>query len=204
MQYAKNKFEIYRKYRSNDNDGDQEHRKTNYSFLRKIIKHAKSFQPKLSEEAENLIMQCWAGLDSNVFPTNRMFETIVRVSIAFARLHFSNVVIAEIAKEAINYLTKMYREFNTNVTVVHDPRDTACFEIAKFLQENPNMSYDFQDLINHAVSVNPFVEAYLGKAPVNNNNSKYMDIAARFKEGLVGEGFMSIERMNPLRLLQTR
>src|SRR5205823_1235108 len=69
------------------------------------------------------------------------------------------------------------------------------------LQENPNMPYDFQDLINHAADVNPFVEAYLGKSPVNNNNFKYRDIAARFKEGLVGEGFISIARENPLRLV---
>lgn len=120
---------------------------------------------------------------------------------AFARVRFSNVVTAEIAKEAIDFLTKMYREFDSSVAVVHDPRDAAGFEIANFLQENPNIPYDFGDLINDAVSVNPFVEAYLGKAPVNNNSYKYRDIAARFKEGLVGEGFISIVRENPLRLV---
>jgi hypothetical protein len=171
-----------------------------YTLLRKVVKHAKSFQPQLNEEAENVIIQCWAGLSSSAFPTNRIFETIVRTSMAFARLHFSNIVTLDIAKEAIDFLGKMYKEFDSSVSVVHDPRDTACFEITSYLQENPNMPYDFSDLINRSTEVNRFVEAYLGPSPVNANNSKYRDIANRFKEGLVGEGFITIERENPLRL----
>jgi hypothetical protein len=108
----------------------------------------------------------------------------------YARLRFSNVVTAEIATEAIDFLSKMYR----------DPRDAACFEIARYLQENPNMPYDFSDLINRASDVNPFVEVYLGPSPVNINSSKYRDIADRFKQGLVGNGFIFIEKENPLRL----
>jgi replicative DNA helicase Mcm len=209
IQYAKSKFEIFRKYRNNgngngnanaDEEDQQLQRQEGYVCLRKIIKHAKSFEPELSEEAENMIMQCWTQLSSNAFPTNRIFETLTRVSITFARLRFSNVVTLEIAKEAIDFLTKMYKEFDQNVSVVHDPRDAACFEIANYLQENPNMPYDFADLINRTTEVNPFVEAYLGASPVNANNSKYRDIANRFKEGLVGEGFITIERENPLRL----
>jgi DNA replicative helicase MCM subunit Mcm2 (Cdc46/Mcm family) len=40
-----------------------------YIFLRKIIKHAKSFDPELSEEAEAMIAKCWTGLSSSVFAT---------------------------------------------------------------------------------------------------------------------------------------
>jgi DNA replicative helicase MCM subunit Mcm2 (Cdc46/Mcm family) len=197
LQYAKSKFEIFRKYSDPHQQQQQEH---DYSRLRKIIKHAKSFQPQLSEEAENVIMQCWAGVSSSAFPTNRIFETIVRTSMTYARLRFSNVVTSDIAKQAIDFLAKMYKEFDSSVSVVHDPRDAACFEIANYLQENPNMPYDFSDLINRATEVNRFVEAYLGPSPVNNNNSKYRDIADRFKQGLVGDGFIFIERDNPLRL----
>jgi hypothetical protein len=49
--------------------------------------------------------------------------------------------------------------------------------------------------------VNSLVEAYLGKSPVNNNNSKYRDIADRFKQGLVGDGLISVVNMNPLTLV---
>jgi DNA replicative helicase MCM subunit Mcm2 (Cdc46/Mcm family) len=204
IQYAKSKFEIFRKYNNNNNNnnnsGKQKQTEEDYTLLRQIIKHAKSFEPELSEDAENMIMQCWAGLSSSAFPTNRIFETLVRISMAVARLRFSNVVTLEIAKEAIDFLTKMYKEFDENVSVVHDPRDATCFEIVAYLQENPSMPYDFGDLINRATQVNPFVEAYLGPSPVNNNNSKYRDIADRFRQGLIGDGFISVERENPLRL----
>ncbi|HEY5630834.1 MAG TPA: hypothetical protein VIR31_01770, partial [Nitrososphaeraceae archaeon] len=39
------------------------------------------------------------------------------------------------------------------------------------------------------------------KSPVNNNSSKYRDIADRFKQGLVGEDLITIENMHPLTLV---
>jgi spermidine/putrescine-binding protein len=147
-----------------------------------------------------MIIDYWSGLDTKIFPTNRVLETIVRVSIVFARLHFTNVVTAEIAKEAIDFLTRMYRVFDSNVVVVQDSREATCHEIAKFLMENPNMPYDFQDCINYSASNNT-LEAYLGKSPVSNNSSKYRDITDRFKQGLIGERLVSIEDLNPLRLM---
>ena len=98
-----------------------------------------------------MISDYWTSLDTKIFPTNRVFETIIRTSIAFARLHFSNIVTAEIAREAIDFLTEMYRAFDSNVAVVQDPREASCHEIAKFLQTNPNMPYEFQDGINYVL-----------------------------------------------------
>jgi DNA replicative helicase MCM subunit Mcm2 (Cdc46/Mcm family) len=191
MDYARKKLAILK-----NKDVKEDH-----EFLRKFIEYAKTFRPELSEEAEAMIIDFWSGLDSKVFPTNRVFETIVRVSKAFARLHFSNLVTAEIAKQSIDFLTRMYKAFDSTVVIVQDPREAVCHEIAKFLMSNPNIPYEFQDCINYAASVNTLVEAYLGKSPVNNNSSKYRDIADRFKQGLVGEGLISIEEMTPLALV---
>jgi replicative DNA helicase Mcm len=175
--------------------------KEDHEFLRKIIEHAKTFKPILNEEAEAMIIDYWSSLNILVFPTNRVLETIIRVSIAFARLHFSNIVTTEIAKEAIEFLTNMYHAFDRNVAIVEDPREATCHEIAKFLQESPNLPFEFQDCINYATSKNSLVETYLGKSPVSNNSSKYRDIADRFKQGLVGDGLISIVNMNPLTLV---
>jgi DNA replicative helicase MCM subunit Mcm2 (Cdc46/Mcm family) len=175
--------------------------KEDYTFLRKVIEHAKSFKPVMSDEAEAMIIDFWTSLDMKTFPTNRVLETIVRVSMAFTRLHFSNTVTAHIEEQAIKFLTEMYQAFDRNVVVVQDPREVACHEIAKFLQENANMPYDFQDCINYAADNNSLVQTYLGRSPISNNSSKYRDIADRFKQGLVGNGLISIEDMNPLRLI---
>jgi replicative DNA helicase Mcm len=175
--------------------------KEDHLFLRKVIEHAKTFNPELSEEAEAMIIDYWSRLNTIFFPTNRVLETVIRVSIAFARLHFSNIVTADVAKEAIDFLTRMYQAFDRTVVVVQDPREATCHEIVKFLMENPSMPYDFQDCINYATSRSTLVEAYLGKSPVSNNSSKYRDIADRFKQGLIGDGLISVEAMNPLRLM---
>ena len=124
--------------------------KEDHTFLRKVIQHAKTFKPILSEEAEAMITDYWSSPNITVFPTNRVLETIIRTSLAFARLHFSNIVTSEIAKEAIDFLPKMYQAFDSNVVVVEDPREATCHEIAKFLQESPNMPFEFQDCINYA------------------------------------------------------
>ncbi len=192
--YAKKKLQILRKSLDGDTPED-------YTFLRKIIEYAKSFNPQLSEEAEAMITDCWSSLDSTIFPTNRVLETMLRVSIAFARLHFSNVVTAEIAKKAMEFITGMFKAFDSTVVLVQDPREATCQEIANFLQQNPNIPYTFQDCINYAAENNSLVGTYLGTSPVKNDSWKYRDIADRFKQGLIGEGLISIEDMNPLTLV---
>jgi hypothetical protein len=54
---------------------------------------------------------------------------------------------------------------------------------------------------NYAASNNSLVEAYVGKSPVNNNSSKYRDIAERFKQGLAGKGLITVENLHPLTLV---
>ena len=63
------------------------------------------------------------------------------------------------------------------------------------------MPFEFQACINHAARKNSLVETYLGESPIDNNSSKYRDIADRFKQGLVGNGLISIVNMNPLTLV---
>ena len=93
-------------------------------------------------------------------------------------MHFSNIVTTEIAKEAIDFLTRMYHLFDSNVAVVQDPREATCYEIAKFLQENPNMPYDFQDGIILPQIITHWSKHTWEKV-LDNNNSKYSDIADR-------------------------
>jgi hypothetical protein len=148
-----------------------------------------------------MIIDYWSSLDSTIFPTNRVLETMVRVSMAFARLHFSNVVTGEIARKAMEYVRAMFQSFDSTVALVEDPREATCKEIASFLQQNSNIPYTFQDCINYAADINSLVGAYLGPSPVKNDSRKYRDIADRFKQGMIGEGLISIEDINPLTLV---
>jgi DNA replicative helicase MCM subunit Mcm2 (Cdc46/Mcm family) len=89
-----------------------------------------------------VIINYWSGHDSRIFPTNRVLEAIVRVSMACARLHFSNIVAIDLAKKTIYFITRTYKPFDSTVIVVQNSRGATC----------------------HG--------AYLGRIPVNNKNNK--------------------------------
>ncbi|CAN5476243.1 hypothetical protein BH18THE2_BH18THE2_27600 [soil metagenome] len=195
--YAKKKLQILRKSLDGETVED-------CTFLRKIIEHARTFNPQLSDEAEVMIIEYWSGLDSNIFPTNRVLETIVRVSMAFARLHFSDEVTAAIAKESIDFITRIFKIFDSSVEVVQDPRDAACLAVAEFLMKTPNMPFDFSDCVNYAITSHKLVESYLGNSPVNTESHKYRDLRERFLQSSpIANGLISIDSFNPLRLVFT-
>lgn len=113
LEYAKKKLKLLRRNEVDRVMGDLE-------FLRKVIQHAKTFNPQLSEEAEAMIIEYWSSLDIKIFPTNRLLETIVRVSKAFARMHFSDEVNVAITRESLVFITRMLKAFDSSVEVVED------------------------------------------------------------------------------------
>jgi DNA replicative helicase MCM subunit Mcm2 (Cdc46/Mcm family) len=173
VEYAKKKLKLLRRNQDNRATEDLE-------FLRKIIQHAKTFNPQLSEEAEAMIIDYWSGLDIKIFPTNRLLETIVRVSKAFARVHFSDEVNVDITKEALSFITRILKAFDSSVEVVEDPRYAACFAVAEFVMKTPNMPFKFSDCVDYAITSKKLVEAYMGESPVNTDSHKYRDLRERF------------------------
>jgi DNA replicative helicase MCM subunit Mcm2 (Cdc46/Mcm family) len=198
VEYAKNRLAIYKRLDNNELD------EIDYTFLQKFIQHAKSFNPSISEEADAMITDYWSKLDIRIFPTNRVLETIVRVCKAFARLHFSNTVTVEIAKEAVDFITEVFRDFDKTITIVKDPRDIACEEIVKYLKESPGIVRDFEVCLNYAAASSTLVEAYTGPV-IDNQSRKYREIADRFKlkqfDSASLGGTISIISLKPLKLV---
>jgi hypothetical protein len=81
---------------------------------------------------------------------------------AFARLHFSDVVTAEIAKKALDFLRDVFKEFDSAIVVIEDPRELVCKEIADFYQKRPNIPFDFNDTVESIKNRSPMLETYLG------------------------------------------
>ena len=81
---------------------DEINPESDYILLRKIIQHAKSFNPvELTEKAKSMITEFYSSLDATKFPTRRVLDVATRVSMAFARLHFSDLVTGEITKRRL-------------------------------------------------------------------------------------------------------
>jgi MCM AAA-lid domain len=149
-----------------------------------------------------MIIEYWSSLDTKIFSTNRVLETIIRVSIAFARLHFSNEVTVEIAKKSLAFITRIFKAFDNSVEIVEDPRDAASFAVAEFLMKTPNMPFKFSDCVNYAITSTKLVESYLGPSPVNTETHKYRDLRERFLQSTpVANGLISIDSYNPLTLV---
>jgi hypothetical protein len=174
-----------------------------YITLRKVIQHAKTFRPTLSEEAKVMIVEFWSGLNSKTFPTKRVFDVVLRTSMAFARFHFSNVVTADIAKMALAFLADLFRDFDSTVVVIDDPRETICKEIAKFYMQSPNIPFDFTDSVNYVKAKSTMLDSYLGNGSgFDTQSHKYRDLRERFLDSpAVAEGLITIVSHNPLRLM---
>jgi DNA replicative helicase MCM subunit Mcm2 (Cdc46/Mcm family) len=199
-QYAEKRLDIVEKF--NDN-AFVDAVATDYTFLQKFIQHAKTFSPvEISEEAKAMIIDYWSKLDNRIFPTNRVLETIRRTSIAFARLHFSNVVTVGIAKEATDFITGIFSEFDKTIVLVQDPRDVAYEEIIKYLREIPGLVHEFKECLNHAAHSNTLVETYIGPK-IDVNSHQYRDIADRFKQHTINVegGKICQESIRPLKLV---
>jgi DNA replicative helicase MCM subunit Mcm2 (Cdc46/Mcm family) len=197
--YGYEKLAILQKSLNNEIDSD-----TDYKLLRKLIQHAKTFNPtRLTEEAHTMIVEFFANLNTINFQTKRVLDVATRVSMAFARLHFSEVVTAEIAKKALDFLAKVFKDFDDTVVVIEDPREIVCREIANFYFQRPNMPYDFNDSIEVVKQRSSMLEGYLGDGKaIDFQSHKIRDLRERFLESPpVVQGLIVIENHNPLRLI---
>jgi hypothetical protein len=124
-----------------------------------------------------MIVEFFANLDVTNFPTRRILDVATRVSMAFARLHFSNVVTAEIAKKALTFLADVFRDFDNTVVVIEDPREIVCKEIADFYMQRPNIPYDFNDTVESIKNRSSMLETYLGDGKgLDTQSHKFRDL----------------------------
>ena len=120
---------------------------------------------------------------------------------AFARLHFSDIVTAEITKKALDFLAEVFREFDSTIVVIEDPRELVCREIAQFYFARPNMPYDFNDTVESIKNTSSMLETYLGNGKgLDTQSHKFRDLRDRFLDSPpIVEKLIVIENHNPLR-----
>ena len=175
-----------------------------YILLRKIIQHAKTFNPtEFTEEAQSMLVEYYSSLNATIFPTRRALDDATRVSMAFARFHFSDIVTAEIAKKALDFLAEVNRAFDSTIVVIEDPRELVCREIAEFYFSRPNIPYDFNDTVKTIKNRSSMLESYLGNGKgLDTQSHKFRDLRDRFMDSpAIVEKLIIIENHNPLRLI---
>jgi replicative DNA helicase Mcm len=132
-------------------------------FLIKYIEYAKQLNPIITDEARLMFVEFFSNLSFKGFGTNRVLETLFRISRAIARLKLKEIVDPEDAKETIEFYNVMLQNYGQTTTVPTEPRDLTIMQCIKILQEKQS-GITLEELIKDVCSndENGYISRYLG------------------------------------------
>jgi hypothetical protein len=134
----------------------------NYSsYLVKHLEYAKTFNPIMDDEAKNMLTEFFTKIRVQGFGSNRVLNTLYRLSKAIARLKLKNIVDEEDAKDVMSFYNVMLQNFQKAVNVSTSPKDVAYNEFIRILQSTES-GVTIQELCKLATDNNGQVDAYLG------------------------------------------
>ena len=140
-------------------------------YLVKHLEYAKRFNPKMNDEAKNMITEFFTKIRLEGFGSNRVLNTLYRLAKAIARLKLKDIVDEEDAKDVMSFYNVMLQNFQMAVNVSTSPKDVAYNEFVKILQNTPS-GITIPELCKIATDNNKQVKAYLGDIWSIRNNKK--------------------------------
>ena len=135
-------------------------------FLQKYIALARSFKPKISQEADLLLDHFFRDMArKDVSGIFRKVESLYRVAIGIARLKLKEVVDTEDARETMQIFQFMLKEYNQLVGIPREPRDVVYGLMREIVKETYNISngIEFIEAIKKACERDSLAMGYLGK-----------------------------------------
>lgn len=103
--------------------------KGNIEKLQKYLAYARTFNPIVSEDAERLLNYFLIQMaKTDVDGIFRKYDSLLRTSIAIARLKLKNVVDVHDANEAMEIIQFMLGQFKHHVGIPRDPKNV-CYEL---------------------------------------------------------------------------
>ena len=160
----------------------EKHVNFNYNFLQKIVEYARTIEPRLTPQAEGILNQYWIELRKNgnatYDTTKRTLEVIHRFAKAFARMNLSETLDAEIAYQTIDFMNKMFRNFNLNITNKTNPFMNAYSKVIEFLKTKTNLEkpVELVSAIERVCLQHEDIAAFIGKIFKQNQNRKLRNI----------------------------
>jgi DNA replicative helicase MCM subunit Mcm2 (Cdc46/Mcm family) len=122
--YGEKRREIAEKYERKVYEGNKE-------FLQRYIAHARTFSPKITDEAFVILEEFFIEMGkAGVAGIFRKLESLLRVAIGIARLKLKGIVDVEDAKETTEIFTIIFQNYNHIISAVRDPRDVSYEENA--------------------------------------------------------------------------
>jgi hypothetical protein len=160
--YGEKRREIAEKYERKMYEGNKE-------FLQRYIAHARTFSPKITDEAFVILEEFFIELGkAGVTGIFRKLESLLRVAIGIARLKLKWTVDLEDAKETIEIFRVMFQNYNHMISAVRDPRDVSYEEIKQVVREHNGYPIHFTEAVRKACEHKELVKYYLmGKEDIS-------------------------------------
>jgi len=131
------------------------------NYIVKHIEYAKRFNPTISDEAQQMLNEYFIKIMiQGNFGSNRILDTLLRLSKAFARLKLKNIVDADDAREVIEFYNNILQQYQQAVSVPVNPRDVTFSECLKILREI-EIAISLDELLKQACQNNNYIKRYL-------------------------------------------
>jgi len=110
-----------------------------------------------------MFAESFSNLSFKGFGTNRVLETLFRISRAIARLKLKEIVDSEDAKETIEFYNVVLQNYGQTTTVPIEPRDLTIMECIKILKKKRS-GITLEELIKDVCfnDENGYISRYLG------------------------------------------
>jgi hypothetical protein len=153
--YGEKRREIAEKYERDVYKGKKE-------FLKKFIAHARTFNPKITDEAFVMLEEFFIEMGkSGVEGIFRKLESLLRVAIGIARLKLKVTVDLDDAQETIEIFRVMFQNYNHIISAIRDPRDVSYEEIKRVIREHNGYPINFTEAVRMACQHKDQVKYYL-------------------------------------------
>jgi replicative DNA helicase Mcm len=132
------------------------------NYLIKHLEFAKKLNPRISDEAKTMLSEFFVSIKMRTsnFGSNRILDTLFRISKAFARLKLKNIVDEEDATDTIQFYNVILGQYQQIVNVPSSPRNIAFDECVITLKciKGP---ITLEELLKEICQNNQYVKNYL-------------------------------------------
>jgi DNA adenine methylase Dam len=169
---ASQKRQVAENYEKGVYDGNEE-------FLQKYLAHARTIQPMINKEGYDMLAEYFARIGESgvVDGLQRKFDTLLRITIAIAKLKLKNVADREDAHDTMEFYNVMLQQYKQIAPlIVKSPRDAAVEEILNVVKDLDGVPIEFAEAAHQACQRSLQIQYHLGDSLRIDRNHKLRDV----------------------------
>jgi hypothetical protein len=155
QRYVEEKKKVSENYEKGLYEGNEE-------FIRKYIAFARTLKPVLTNDAYSFLKEFYINMGySGISGLPRKFDSLIRITVAIAKLKLKNTADVDEAEEAIIFYNKRLEYFNSAAGLATHPRDKAFLKIKEIIKEKNGLPILLTDAAIEASKKEQGIEFYL-------------------------------------------